>query len=317
MFNIRSFLILFLMFFLFIGSADAKTVRFAILSDIHYTTDKENIEHSARNWGRTQKLLDSAIDGINIADIDFVIFLGDNIDSSNENLLISFMDKIKRLNKPYYMCLGNHDAYKISGISKDEYASIVNKYGRYRKYDSFNYTFSITPEITGVVVDASFPVAPNSHGVVTEKTMSWVDKTLEENSDKKVIIFQHFPIKEPYNKKTHNIVNKEAYEKMLSKHSNILAVFSGHYHKEKIIRTKDGVYHISVSSLGETNKYQFVKMSYDGRKNSVSDFDMDVFSIDFLEETDSESESKENEADYFSSEHKNLDVESSSENIKK
>ena len=128
--------------------------------------------------------------------------------------------------------------------------------------------------------------------------MAWIDKTLEENSDKKVLIFQHFPIKEPYDKKTHNIVNKAAYEEMLAKHSNILAVFSGHYHREKIIKTKDGVYHVSVSSLGETNKYQFVKISYDSRKNKVSDFDMDIFSVDFLEETDTEQEETQEEDDF-------------------
>ena len=295
MFSIKRVICLLLMFFLSIGVADAKTVRFAILSDIHYTTEQKDIEHSARNWGRTQKLLDSAIDGINISDIDFVVFLGDNIDRSEENLLISFMKKIRRINKPYYMCLGNHDAYKISGISKEDYVKIVNKYGKSRKYNTFNYTFPITQEIIGVVVDASFPVAPNSHGVITKKTMAWIDKTLEENSDKKVLIFQHFPIKEPYDKKTHNIVNKTAYEEMLAKHSNILAVFSGHYHREKIIKTKDGVYHVSVSSLGETNKYQFVKITYDARKNKVSDFDMDIFSVDFLEETDPEQEEPQEE----------------------
>ena len=53
MFSIKRVICLLLMFFLSIGVADAKTVRFAILSDIHYTTEQKDIEHSARNWGRT------------------------------------------------------------------------------------------------------------------------------------------------------------------------------------------------------------------------------------------------------------------------
>ena len=41
-----------------------------------------------------------------------------------------------------------------------------------------------------------------------------------------------------------------------------------------------------------------MKISYDSRKNKVSDFDMDIFSVDFLEETDTEQEETQEEDDF-------------------
>lgn len=283
MFNIKNFAIAFLMMasVSFCSQVEAKTIKFAQISDIHYTVNGENVEYSSRNWKNSNHILNRTIKKINAQDLDFVVFLGDNIDKSRSDYLEAFLKTASKLNKPFYICLGNHDAYKISGIPKEDYAKLVNKYNHDHKYNDFNYTFSVSSEILGMVVDGSFPVAPNSHGVINQKTMAWIDKTLDENKDKKVIIFQHFPLIEPYEKKTHTLVYKDRYEKMLSKHKNIIAVCSGHYHEPKVSKEENGIYHISAPSLGVLNSYQIVEIKYEDKMfKEPSDFKFDVQTLE-------------------------------------
>lgn len=66
-----------------------------------------------------------------------------------------------------------------------------------------------------------------------------------------MIIFQHFPIEAPYYNRTHSTYNVEAYQEVLKKHHNVLAIISGHYHAngEKMV---DGIYHISTPAHVES-----------------------------------------------------------------
>ncbi|UKI42183.1 MAG: metallophosphoesterase [Candidatus Melainabacteria bacterium] len=88
------------------------------------------------------KSLKWAIDELNkMNDLDFVVFLGDNIEKSNKESLKSFLNIVNSLNKPYYLVLGNQDAHKIAGITKDEYIDVVLNYNKNQKAFSSNYMF--------------------------------------------------------------------------------------------------------------------------------------------------------------------------------
>ncbi len=254
----------------FVVPAEAKTLRFAQLSDIHFSLSGVT-EYNSRDLSKTVETLDKAIDEINAKDVDFVISLGDNIDKSREEDLAVFLRKMQKVKKPYYLDIGNHDSYKISGISKQTYIAYVQKYNKYQKFNSFNYTFSPTQDILAVVVDGVFPLVPSTHGVIQEKTLKWVDEVLSKHKDKKVIIFQHFPVIEPYENKSHMLVYKEQYMEMLAKHKNVIAICSGHYHEAKVTKDERGVYHISAPSLGTSQEYQIVEINYDPNMFSSAD----------------------------------------------
>ena len=101
MFN--KILIILFLFFCLTSIANAKDLKFAQIADIHYDIGENQTQ-----------ILKWAVDELNrINDLDFVVFLGDNIDKSNRTILKSFLNIVSGLNKPYYIVLGNHDAHKI------------------------------------------------------------------------------------------------------------------------------------------------------------------------------------------------------------
>lgn len=230
------------------NSTQAKTLNFAIASDIHYKTSAD---------GNTiqEKALNGFIDRVNENNYDFVIFLGDNIDKSKKKELESFLHKIKSIKSPYYLVMGNKDVHKISGLDKNDYLAIVSKQNKYQKRATNNYIFKPTTDITVIVLDSVSSGMPTNHGIFSAKTLSWLDNTLEKNKRKKVLIFQHVPYLPPYEKEGYDILEKQEYKAILSKHKNILAVISGHYHKEGFAYDGSNVAHYCAPALSEQPFY--------------------------------------------------------------
>lgn len=226
----------------------AKTINFAIASDINYKIS---------NDGNTlqEKVLNGFIDRVNENNYDFVIFLGDNIDKSKQKELESFLNKIKAIKTPYYLVMGNKDVHKISGLDKKDYLTIVSKHNKYQKKATNNYTFRPTADLTVIVLDSVSSGMPTNHGIFNKKTLSWLDTTLEKNKRRKVLIFQHIPYLPPYEKEGYDILDKQEYKAVLSKHKNILAVISGHYHKEGFSYDGSGVGHYCAPALSEEPFY--------------------------------------------------------------
>lgn len=234
----------------------AKTINFAIASDIHYKTTTTPTDN--------QKALNGFVSRMNENNYDFVIFLGDNIDKSKEKELVSFLNIIKQIKSPYYLVMGDKDVHKISGMDKKKYIEIVAKYNKNQKKTQSSYTFKPNKDITVIVLDSVSSGMQTTHGVISAKTLSWLDATLTKNKNKKVLIFQHVPYYEPYAKQAYDILDKQEYKAILSKHNNILAVISGHYHKE-FAKDDNGVIHYCVPALSE-NPYYYVESTLKYKK---------------------------------------------------
>ena len=183
--NLKYFLTILLLFISL--SANAKTLNFALVSDVHYDLN------NGTKLTTSQKALDGFIARINEGDYDFVVFLGDNIDKSKKEVLESFLNTIKNIKVPYYIVLGNTDAHKISGLTKAEYMEIVKKQNKYQNSLNASYTFSPSAGIECIVLDGTSSFMPSNHGIFTDKTLQWYDKTLKQNKDKTVLVFQHVP----------------------------------------------------------------------------------------------------------------------------
>ena len=111
----------------------AKTLNFAIVSDVHYqnTSGVEQTESA--------KALDGVISRINESKYDFVVFLGDNIEKSKKQELESFLKKVQNIKSPYYLVMGDKDVHKISGLDKRDYIKIVAQYNKNQKKTGNNY----------------------------------------------------------------------------------------------------------------------------------------------------------------------------------
>lgn len=223
-------LLLILSIFVFtVSPVFAKNIKFAQVTDMYYK-------------GKSQVLTNIITDINKTSDIDFVVFTGNNIGRPNQRNLRNFLTDLKKLNKPYYIVLGNKDVSKTHDLEKKTYMSMVRKYNRLHPKQT-NYTFKKS-DVVFVVVDGSKELIPTTNGYYSKDTISWVDKQLKKYSMNKVVIIQHFPLANKSDNEFYYTYNILEYMQMLSKHSNVIAVVSGHYNKNDEIMY-NGVNHIT------------------------------------------------------------------------
>lgn len=276
-------LLLFLLFFLFtVCPAFSKTIECAVISDTHLRPSK-----SADTFTQSEKNLIFAIDSVNRnKNIDFVVFLGDNIDKSNMDSLVSFMNIVKNLKVPYYLVFGNHDSYAAGGVSKEDYSEYVHSINRRQHKEDTSFYFRAGSGAYGLILDGSSYVVPGKHGRYVPELVSEVDKFLKFKKHSMVFLFQHFPLISPTDNVSHDTLDLENFNNMLLKHNNVVFIASGHFHHEKITLDERGVYHISASALGArsassgSGKYQVIKIDYDkGFLSSPKNIKVDVIDV--------------------------------------
>jgi len=238
----------------------AKELKFVQITDSHFTTTTQ--DYSERDVEGAQKALEASIADINtIPKVDFVVFTGDNIDKANLKDLKAFIKIANRLNVPYYMVIGNHEVFKSQDLDKKEYMKIVNKYSKNCRPNAANYVFE-KKGIIFIVVDGAKEIIPGPAGYYKQSTLKWLDKQLYKYKNNNVVILQHFPIVAPYYNRTHTTYNTKDYEEVLKKHSNVIAIVSGHYHGngEKM---QDGIYHISTPALvASPHDFKVIEMEF-------------------------------------------------------
>ena len=131
---------------------------------------------------------------------------------------------------------------KTHDLDKKTYMKMVRKCNRLHPASS-NYTFKKN-NIVFIVVDGSKELIPSTNGFYSKDTICWLDEQLTKNSKYKVVILQHFPLVNKPNNEFYYTYNILEYMQMLSKHTNVLAIISGHYNKNDEIMY-NGVYHIT------------------------------------------------------------------------
>lgn len=246
-------------FFLVQHGADAANVKFVQVTDSHLSTATNG--YSQRDVATSKETLERTIKDINtLKGIDFVAFTGDNIDTASSKDLKLFLQIANRLKVPYYVVIGNHEVFKSQDFDKKEYMRIVRKYSKNCRARNANYSFE-KRGIVFLVVDGAKEVIPGPSGYYKKDTLNWLDKKLTHYKNKKIVILQHFPIVEPYYNRSHTTYNVKDYEDVLKKHSNVVAIFSGHYHANAENK-QDGIYHVSTPSLVEApHNYKVVEVN--------------------------------------------------------
>lgn len=259
--------ILCMAFFNVDNSVFAKELSFAQISDVHYSIDDSYMD----------KYLYFLSSSIRKKNPDFVVFLGDNVDKSREEDVISFMRAIHSLKLPYYLVLGNNDAHKLSGLEKEIYLDIVTTFNRNQDEGKNYYYFKPNSDFVCVVLDATPDFAQSKHGKISDEQIEWLDDLLTKYNKKLFIIFHHCPLLPPRLEYQLSMLDTEKYESMLKKHSNVVVISSGHYHQDSIIEDKTGIRHISAPAFKDMpHSYQLIKIIYD-ENNYKSPKDVQVF----------------------------------------
>lgn len=219
----------FLMFALSLNACFSKDIKFAQVTDLYFRGNST--------------VMDSLVQDINKdSEIDFVVFTGNNIGKPTVDVLKKFLKSARKLNKPYYMVLGNKDVSKSHNMEKSTYLKTVKKYNIMHPTTP-NYTFK-KGNVVFIVVDGSKELIPSPNGFYSKDTIKWVDKQIKKAKNSKVVILQHFPLMNKPGNEYYTTYNILEYMQMLSKHTNVLAVVSGHYDKNDEI-IYNGVDHIT------------------------------------------------------------------------
>ena len=259
----KKFLSLFLILFVLnVNFVFAKSVKISVMSDVHIvlTRDADGNFTSNQSIRNAQR----AIKEINSSNSNYVIITGDCIDTASVESAVMFSKIINKLNKPYYVILGNHDVSITAGLNKKKFFKLVNRFSknRIRKVPTVK---NVDNDLVFIFMDGVNQMIPGAMGNFKEEELNFLDKKLKKYKNKNVVIFQHFPLVEPYTNKSHRIYNAKEYEEILSKHNNVRAIVTGHYHAEAE-NLKDGIYHLSSPAL-KNGEYKVLEFEYGNLKD--------------------------------------------------
>lgn len=227
---------IFITFLVFSSTVFADDMRFVQISDARFSADNE------------VNILSEAIKDINKQkNVEFVVFTGDNLSKPAKKDLEEFLKETKQLKCPFYVVLGEHDVNKHKDLSKAQYFHLIRKSTGKCKQSTPNYIFE-KHNLVFILLDGSKDVIPSTNGFYKSETLDWLDVQLSANQDKKVFIFQHFPIVAPSKKENYYTYKPEVYLTLLKKHNNVQAIFAGHFgiNKEEKV---NGITHVSTSGL--------------------------------------------------------------------
>lgn len=239
-------------------SKDAPSVTFAQISDVHFNPNRDNVK--GRMVKHSKELLDDAIDQINgMKGVDFVAFTGDLEDSSNANLLKQFAQRANRLKTAWIWAPGNHDIAP-GCMNHAKFLAAMNENNTYIKPQTTCYSFSGHGYLI-FSLDGAIDNETTSQGRFSNQCLAVLEKGLNDNPSAPAVIFQHFPVVYPFSSSSHSVRNQDEYLRIIGAHSNVKAIFSGHFHAAKI-QTKNNVLHVSTPALVEyPNAFRVVTMT--------------------------------------------------------
>lgn len=242
----KIFFIFICMFTLLCNVSYAKSVKFVQITDVQY--------------GKTGSadILDKAVKDINqMNDIDFVVFTGDNTASANEEFLKGFVNETKKLNKPFYVVVGDKDVSKSKHLEKEVYTKKLHKLLGRKSPESLNYSFK-KDNVAFIVVDGAKDFITMPNGYFNSKTLEWLETQLEFYKDNKIVIIQHFPVANKCGNDLLYTANAKDYLKLINKYDNVISVVAGHFNKNDEI-SLNGIYYIVTPSLMQ-NCYKIIEI---------------------------------------------------------
>ncbi len=256
-------------------------VKFAVFADSHIGQSEKHT-----------KTVEKAIAEVNkIGDLDFTLFLGDNIDNgyyySGEDIsagqLSLFYEAAARLNKPYYVISGNHDA-NTTKFEKD----MIIECGDVAIIGFFANYYTFDPD---KIYD--------SNGKVSAGMLMWLEKAFEQCKGKRIILACHYSIAEedgekfsapippaqPVPQRDEEMVDfgREKILELAEKY-NAELYFNGHEHKADMPTGTAGVLtNFNIGSVGNQGLYAIVTVDKSKATIELKDTDCDGNTVKAVE----------------------------------
>lgn len=252
----------------------SNTLKFVQLSDIHYTTKKDDTTFKA--LGHSKELLEDAIAQINsIPNLDMIMITGDLTDSPTIEAVEEVMPYVNGFYRPWYMAFGNHDISISGKLTKKKYLEILRENNSGFTFEKSYYSFSPKKHFRVIVLDAIIDDRVTGNGVISAEEMEWLDNEIANSKDEVIMLFMHHPVKEPFKSPGHRLNNAQELTNMLLKHKKPIAIFTGHYHAAKIYEENNILYVCSPSLVTYPNAFRLITVK--DNKNEI------IYDIKFME----------------------------------
>jgi hypothetical protein len=227
-----------------------KPFSFAVISDAHLTT---GVADTYMLFNESQLFLQDAVKTINSLNLDFVLFLGDMIetpgkDEANWNL---FIDIMQTLNCRWDFVLGESDAPSSSTTEK---MRLFGPDWKGKDIDTnvpyWSYNFANNVHLIGL--DSS---RPNSKGgAISDEQLKWLKDDIESHKSQFTIVFSHHPLlaPSPYDSapliNDHDITNGAEVREILASSPYVRLALSGHV-PINAVQKEGSIYYVSCPSL--------------------------------------------------------------------
>ena len=166
----------------------------------------------------------------------------------------------KGIKSPYYMTLGNHDV-AVGGYTKKQIMNFLSMEKRFYYIVKGDYIF--------IFMDGTTDKKITSNGYFSRAELNFLENVLSEYKNKKAVIVQHFPIVEPFRSDSHKIINDKEYLELLDKHTNIIAVLTGHYHYSKLTMRNNVAHITSPAMIEEPFGFRYLIFKEDKNGNTT------------------------------------------------
>ena len=252
-------------------TAANNNLRFAQVSDAHFTTNEENTSY--KMLSKSPELLDDVVLQINTSmPYDFVMFTGDLVNKPKESQLKEFISHISVLNTPWYAVDGNHDIAIDGPLTKKRFIEILCENNKNMKTNNIYYAFTPKKGYRVICLDSIIDYKLTCNGEISEEQMKWLEKELDEHQKDVVILCTHVPIHEPFSSPNHKMNNEYEIKSLLRKYSNPIVVLQGHYHCTRTRQDGNIVYISTPSLVTYPNAFRVVNINSNKDKVLVDVF---------------------------------------------
>jgi len=239
-------------------------VKIVMFSDLHYAPEKP-INNGSRIERKLMEYSEPILDKLtyqinNVIKPDLVLNLGDLVEDFNDHdkdivNLNYIWQKFKKIDVPFYSCIGNHDLRSMTSRNEVE---------RIMEYDHSTFSFDISGMhviILGTYVNNDLGTAEGGifkTQFISNEDMEWLKEDLRNNK-LPTIICLHFGVAEDDMKgnwwfescpETALLGNRKELKQIIKEHSNVLAIFSGHQHWTKHV-VEEGISYYVLGSMTE------------------------------------------------------------------
>ncbi|MBX9690494.1 MAG: metallophosphoesterase [Candidatus Obscuribacterales bacterium] len=227
-----------------------KSFKLVIISDVHKGDDKVQDGRLQKLPSRALSYLRYLVNRINTEiQPDFVMQLGNLIEAedaeSDEENYDTALGVFRQISVPVYHAVGSHEQ---ENLSLKQISSML-------KYSKLYYSFDSGPFHFVVL----FARSQKNEGIhIDEAQRKWLEQDLI-SSHRPTLVFVHHPIDEQdlsgnfwfeQNPEQCFVSERAEIRAILARSGNVLAVFSGHVHRNNL-ESHDNIYYVTIQSLVE------------------------------------------------------------------